>query len=129
MVAMHSEHGFRLTHASNRKRFAVTGNPMSDHRLSPQGSKSAAMFAVSAAPGQSSGSGALKHASDETLLVLSGSFEMQVEGKKTVLGPGDSVFIPRGSHHRFCNVGTRTGEAAFVLGPPAYREVPSCLLI
>lgn len=120
MAAMHREHRFTLIHSADRKRLAVAGNPMSYQRLSPEESKSVAMFAVSAAPGQSTGSAALKHAGDETLLVVSGRFEMEVEGEKTVLGPGDSVFIPRGSHHRFSNIGTQTGEAVFVLSPPEY---------
>lgn len=119
-MAIHPEQGFTVIHSADRKRFAVNGNPMSYQRLSPQESKSVAMFAVSAAPGQSTGAEALKHAGDEALLVLSGSFEIDVEGEKKNLGPGDSVFIPRGRHHRFSNIGTKTGEAVFVLSPPEY---------
>lgn len=120
MAAMHPEHGFTLIHSADRKRFAVSGNAMSYQRLSPEESKSLAMFAVSAAPGQSTGSDALRHAGDEALLVLSGSFEIEVEGEKRVLGPGDSVFIPRGRHHRLSNIGAHTGEAVFVVSPPEY---------
>lgn len=120
MTAVHPEQGFMLIHAADRKRFAVSGNAMSYQRLSPEDSHSVAMFAVSAAPGQSTGSDALKHAGDEALLVLSGSFEIEVEGEKRTLGSGDSVFIPRGRHHRLSNIGSQTGEAVFVLSPPQY---------
>lgn len=120
MDAINREHVFTLVHPADRKRFTVPDNPMIYQRLSPEESGSMAMFAVSAAPGQSTGSSALKHAGDEALLVLSGSFEIEVEGEKSVLGPGDSVFIPRGRRHHLSNIGTQAGEAVFVLSPPEY---------
>ena len=79
-----------------------------------------AMFDVIAAPGRSTGSDALKHTGDETLLVLSGNFEIEVEGERQFLAPGDGVFIPIGRRHRFVNVGTQPGEAVFVLSPAEY---------
>lgn len=120
MAATLKESPFTLIHAGERKRITAAGNPMSYERISPEESKSVAMFVVSSAPGHSTGSDALKHAGDEVLLVLSGRFEIDVEGEKRGLGPGDSVFIPRGRRHRFSNIGTQTGEAVFALSPPEY---------
>lgn len=117
---MNREQAFTLIHATDRKQFTVAGNPMRYQRLSPEESGSLAMFVLSAAPGQSTGSSALKHAGDEALLVLSGSFEIEVEGEKKVLESGDSVFIPKGSRHRLSNPGTQPAEAVFVLSPPEY---------
>jgi len=79
-----------------------------------------AMFSATAAPGESTGVEALKHGGDEALVVVSGRFEIEVEGKKDYLEPGDSVFIRRGQRHRLTNVGKDTGQAIFVLSPPAY---------
>ncbi len=79
-----------------------------------------AMFSVSAAPGHSTGGGSLKHGGDEAMVVLSGKMELEVEGEKQTLGPGDSVFIPRGQRHRLTNVGSEIAEAIFVLSPPQY---------
>jgi quercetin dioxygenase-like cupin family protein len=111
---------FAIIRASERKRRAVPGNPMSYQELSPDGIESLAMFAVTAAPGQSTGTGSLQHGGDEALVVLSGRMEIEVEGQKQSLESGDSAFIPRGHRHRLTNVGSETAQAVFVLSPPKY---------
>ncbi len=112
--------GFAVIRASERKQRTVPGNPMSYEELSPEGVESMVMLSVTAAPGQSTGERHLQHGGDETLVVLSGRMEIEVEGQKHSLGPGDSVFIPRGHRHRLTNVGTDTSQAIFVLSPPKY---------
>ncbi len=112
--------GFAVIRASERKQRTVPGNPMSYQELSPEGVESMIMFGVTAAPGQSTGERHLQHRGDETFVVLSGKMEMEVEGQKFSLGPGDSVFIPRGHRHRLTNVGTEASQAIFVLSPPEY---------
>ena len=109
-----------VIHPNERKERVVPGNPVSYHELSPQGAKSMAMFHAKAAPGEGTGRKALHHGGDETLYVLSGTFELEVDGRKDELGPGDSVFIPRGSDHRLTNIGSTAGEAIFVISPPEY---------
>ena len=117
---MPRQKGMAVIRANQRKARVVPGNPMSYQELSPEGVESMAMFRASAAPGQSTGSNLLRHGGDETLLVLSGNFEIEVEGLKDSLAPGDSVFIPRGQRHRLTNIGTEIGEAVFVISPPKY---------
>ena len=43
---------------------------------------------------------------DETFCVLSGELEVEIEGRRKVLVPGDTLWVPRGVWHGF---GTRTG--------------------
>ncbi len=112
--------GFTLIRASERKQRIVPGNQMSYEELSPEGAESMAMFSVTAAPGQATGDRALQHGGDEAFVLLSGTMEIEVEGQKRSLEPGDSVFIPRGHRHRLTNTGTETAQAIFVLSPPKY---------
>ncbi|MBI2953010.1 MAG: cupin domain-containing protein [Chloroflexi bacterium] len=109
-----------LIRANQRKKKVVPGNPMTYQALSPESSESLAMFVVTAAPNQTTGPMPLQHGGDENLLVLTGMFELEADGQKYSLGPGDCVFIPRGQRHRLTNVGTETGEGIFVISPPRY---------
>src|SRR6187551_2477886 len=43
---------------------------------------------------------------DETIYGLEGVLTWTVEGRKQELGPGDVLFIPRGTVHHFENTGT-----------------------
>ena len=109
-----------LIRANHRKEKVFPHNPLTYQALSPEGSKSLAMFRVTAAPNQTTGTNALQHGGDENFLVLVGRFEFEIEGQRYTLGPGDSVFIPRGQRHRLTNVGAETGEGIFVISPPEY---------
>lgn len=109
-----------LLRRNERKKMAVPGNPATYQLLSPEGLESLAMYSVNLAPNQSTGTKALQHGGDENLLILAGTVEVEIEGLKYTLGPGDSVFTPRGQRHRVTNVGAETAEAVFVISPPQY---------
>ncbi len=111
-----------VTHAHQRRKFSVHGNPTKYEEITPVGTRSMAVYSVYAAPGQSTGTKLLHHGGDETLLVLSGSFKLELEDRIETLGPGDSAFIPRGALHRVINIGTVPGEGIFILSPPEYTE-------
>lgn len=111
-----------VTRAQQRIKISIEGNPTQYFEITPLGTKSMAMFSAVSAPGQSTGGKFLCHGGDETLVVLSGTFELELEDRKETLGPGDSAFIPRGELHRMTNVGTETAEGIFVLSPPEYTE-------
>jgi len=98
----------------------IPGNLMIYKELTPATCKSMAMFSVLASPGQDTGSKVLRHAGDETMLVISGNFQIEFDDRKEKLGPGDSVYIPRGTKHRVINTGGTKGEAVFTLSPPEY---------
>jgi quercetin dioxygenase-like cupin family protein len=115
------QHGKAVViHANQRKGRVVPGNPVTYEELSPEGTESMEMAIARAAPGQSTGPKALEHDGDETLLVLSGQMELEVEDQRYTLVKGDSAFIPRGQRHRLTNIGTEPGEAVFVISPAGY---------
>lgn len=108
-----------ITRSHERRRLSVPGNPVRYDEITPPG-KSLAMFTVTYEPGQNTGAKFLRHGGDESLLVLKGTFELELEDKKIILETGDSAFIPRGACHRITNVGSIRGEGVFVLTPPEY---------
>ncbi|MFJ5261675.1 cupin domain-containing protein [Streptomyces sp. NPDC088387] len=58
---------------------------------------------------------------DEAFWILGGQLEF-LNGEKTfVAGTGDFVFVPRGTRHRFRNVGLQTAHMLFMF-TPAYLE-------
>jgi len=69
---------------------------------------------------------------DETICGLEGVLTWTIEGAPTDVGPGEALFIPRGTVHHFDN--TRDIDAkAFaivtpgILGPDYFREVAAVL--
>ncbi|PWC27395.1 cupin domain-containing protein [Teichococcus aestuarii] len=69
---------------------------------------------------------------EETVYGLSGTVTFTVEGQDREVGPGESLFIPRGAVHGFSN---RSGAPASclciltpgVLGPEYFRELAALL--
>lgn len=111
-----------ITTSHHRRKFSVSGNTIHYEEVTPKGSKSMAVYHVVAKPGQSTGTKFLHHGGDETLLIISGQLELELEDRKERLGAGDSVFIPRGALHRLTNIGDDDCTSVFVLSPPEYTE-------
>lgn len=69
---------------------------------------------------------------DEIAYGLEGVLTFTVDGVAHQLGPGDSVFVPRGVAHHFVNTGTETTRTLAVLTPadigPAYFQDIAALL-
>jgi quercetin dioxygenase-like cupin family protein len=69
---------------------------------------------------------------DETVYGLAGTTTWRIDGQDTPVGPGQSVFIPRGTVHGFRN-DTSTPASCLcvltpgVLGPDYFREVAGLL--
>ncbi|MEO6030361.1 MAG: cupin domain-containing protein, partial [Burkholderiaceae bacterium] len=58
-----------------------------------------------------SGAGLHRHPTyDETFIICEGHYEFQLDGKMLSLGPGDVVFVPRGTPHSFMSMGPETGR-------------------
>jgi quercetin dioxygenase-like cupin family protein len=52
------------------------------------------------------------HAFDEYMVVVAGQYSLWLEEKEHVLGPGDEIYIPKGTSIRgACSAGTRTIHA------------------
>lgn len=58
---------------------------------------------------------------DETFIVLSGEIEVWLEGTLTVVGPGQSAFVPRGSEHTFRVIGDRPCRHLVILTPGGFE--------
>ncbi len=53
----------------------------------------------------------------ETIHIVEGKFEMDVEGVGSRLSPGDTIHIPRGQVHSGANVGTGPGRRIVLFSP------------
>jgi len=54
---------------------------------------------------------------DETIHVIDGTFDFVMDGISRELGPGDTVFVPRGTVHAIRNTGPTTGCRILVFSP------------
>lgn len=63
----------------------------------------------------------LHHREDEWFYVASSKFIFEIDGNRTELGQGGSVFAPRGLSHRWANSGTDTGVLVVMLTPGGFE--------
>jgi quercetin dioxygenase-like cupin family protein len=65
-----------------------------------------------------SGAGLHRHTTyDETHLICEGHYEFQLGEKLLELGPGDTVWVPRGTAHSIKCVGPETGRELLISSP------------
>ena len=69
---------------------------------------------------------------DETIYGLRGTLGWTIEGAQSELGPGETLFIPRGAVHRFENAGEVDASALAIatpciLDPSYFREIGAIL--
>ncbi|BDI32427.1 cupin [Capsulimonas corticalis] len=69
---------------------------------------------------------------DEIIYGLEGTLTFTVDGVPHPLGPGDSVFVPRGAAHHFVNRSAATTRTLAVLtpasiGPAYFRDIAALL--
>lgn len=53
----------------------------------------------------------------ETIYIVAGSFNIEVDGSSSRLSAGDSIHIPRGAIHSGANVGPETGHRVVMFSP------------
>lgn len=58
---------------------------------------------------------------DETFFVREGAYVFQCGEQRHTLGPGDTIFLPRGVPHSFCQLGD-TGRLLFLFTPAGDME-------
>lgn len=54
---------------------------------------------------------------DETFVICEGRYHFQLAEKMLELGPGDTVFVPRGTPHGFMCVGPEVGRQLIISSP------------
>ena len=59
---------------------------------------------------------------DESFYVLDGQFEILVGDELLRAGPGDYAFVPRGTVHRFANVGDEVGRLLILFTPGGLEQ-------
>ncbi len=58
------------------------------------------------------------HANEaETIHIVDGNFEMELDGKPIQLAAGETIHVPRGMPHSGANVGPRTGRRIVLFSP------------
>lgn len=76
------------------------------------------IFIITLQPGGKSGDEAYAHSGEEAGFVMEGGIELIVDGKKHILGEGDSFRFNSNRPHQFRNAGDRPAKALWV----NYRE-------
>jgi len=65
-----------------------------------------------------SGAGYHRHPTyDETFIICEGHYDFRLDGKLLKLGPGDTVFVPRGTPHSFVSTGPEVGRQLIISSP------------
>jgi mannose-6-phosphate isomerase-like protein (cupin superfamily) len=65
-----------------------------------------------------SGAGYHRHPTyDETFVICEGHYDFRLDGEELKLGPGDVVFVPRGTPHGFVNIGPEVGRQFIISSP------------
>jgi Cupin domain len=57
------------------------------------------------------------HNEAETIHIVEGEFEMEVDGKRLRASAGETIHIPRGVIHSGRNIGTDAGRRVLLFGP------------
>ena len=76
-----------------------------------------AVFEDIVEPGSTGPARHIHHKQDETFLFLEGKFEVEIEGKRFQVKPGDVAFVPKGVAHAWKNIGTETGRFRYIFSP------------
>ena len=61
------------------------------------------------------------HGEDEAFVVLSGTCEFWLEGRRWTAGPGETAFVPRGREHTFRVVGDQPSRHLIILTPGGFE--------
>ena len=65
-----------------------------------------------------SGAGCHRHPTcDQTFIVCEGHCDFRLDGKVLKLGPGEVVFVPRGTAHGFVSTGPEVGRQIIISSP------------
>ncbi|MGI9355521.1 MAG: cupin domain-containing protein [Rhizobiaceae bacterium] len=70
------------------------------------------------------GSGPPRHVhanEDETFVMITGTCKVWIEDEEFLAGPGESVFIPRGTNHTFKVVGDEPSRHLVILTPGGFE--------
>lgn len=90
--------------------------------LSPMQSGGAMSIVDSVSPVGSGPPRHVHHKEDEAFVILTGAVEMWIDGETSTAGPGETVFIPRGTEHTFRAIGDRACRHLVILTPGGFED-------
>lgn len=98
----------------------------------PTGGKSLTLFEMSVEPGAGVPLPHHHEGFDETIYGVSGLLRFTSDGETKGIGPGDSLFIPRGAVHSFENADSHPAKVMVVITPgvfgaPYFRDLAALL--
>ncbi|MDB5327031.1 MAG: cupin 2, conserved barrel, partial [Phycisphaerales bacterium] len=59
---------------------------------------------------------------DEVFYIVEGRHEVLLDGRTDIAGPGDLVFIPHGTRHRYSNIGDQPGKMLSIHTPGGFQK-------
>jgi transcriptional regulator with XRE-family HTH domain len=109
-----------IVRKSNRKKFDFHGTGVHEEILSPSLSGQILLIESTFAPGTKTGDRDRKRQGEEAGLVVSGTLELHLDGKKFTLQAGDSFALPQTGPHRCFNPGQEPTVVLWITTPAAY---------
>lgn len=89
--------------------------------LSPEDTGGAMSIVDSVSPIGSGPPRHIHHKEDEVFVILTGEVELWLAGETRHAGPGEAVFIPRGTEHTFRATGDRPCRHLVILTPGGFE--------
>ena len=110
----------RVVRRNQRRTMTFPDSNLIYQALSPDSQGTLEMLHFTLEPKGMSGPEAVAHPSDECLLVLSGTLEIEVEGEPHTLVEGDSIYIHAGLRHLMRNLTESSVHAVLAIAPPIF---------
>ncbi len=104
----------------HRRTLDFQGSGVHEEMLSPSLNGSLLLVETTFAPGASTGDRDRERRGEEAGVVLSGTIELSIDGKRLRLEAGDSFAFTRRGPHRCHNPGKVPAVVLWVLTPPSY---------
>jgi len=109
-----------IVRKSNRRILQMKNVGLTEELLSPNLSGTLEYLLTTYAPGAETGETGRLRKGDEAGLVISGTFDLTIDGKTFTLTAGDSFALPKGGRHYCKNSGDTDTVIAWVITPPTY---------
>ena len=61
-------------------------------------------------------------AGEEIMYVIDGRHEVLLDGRTDIAGPGDMIYVPRGTRHRYSNIGSQPGKMLSIHTPGGFEK-------
>lgn len=109
-----------VVRAAARRRIAYRDLGMVDELLVPDLERRLGLLLCRLLPGASSGGEAYTHEGEEAGVLLSGTLEIEVDGRRFLLHGGDSFAFQSSRPHRYRNPGEEEAVIVWALTPPSF---------